>query len=96
LGANVRIAAIFTVTGLLLQAGLALIGLPAFTSGANLVFVIALGVALQNMDTILHPPPSPIFNSGNWHIEFYLIGLTLLTLLAARLIADLWHRAAKA
>jgi hypothetical protein len=91
-----RIAAIFAVTGLLLQAGLALIGLPALTSGANLVFVIALGVALQNVDTVLHPPPSPIFNSGNWHIEFFFIGLNLITLLAAWLIADLWYRAAKA
>lgn len=91
-----RIAAIFAVTGLLLQAGLALIGLPAITSGANLVFAIALAVTLQNVDTVLHPPPSPIFNSGDGRIEFFFIGLNLLTLLAAWLVARLWHQAAKA
>lgn len=91
-----RIAAIFAVTGFLLQVGLALIGKPALTSGANLVFVIALAIALQNVDTVLHPPPSPIFNSGNRRIEFYFIGLNLLTLLAAWLIARVWRQAAKA
>jgi hypothetical protein len=91
-----RIAAIFAVTGLLLQAGLALIDLPALTSGANLVFVIALAVSLLNVDTVLHPPPSPIFSSGNSRIEFFFIGLNSLTLLAAWLIARLWYRAAKA
>jgi hypothetical protein len=91
-----RIAAIFAVTGLLLQAGLALIGLPALTSGANLVFVIALAIALQNVDTVLHPPPSPIFNSGNGRIEAYFIGLNLLTLLAAWVMARIWYRLAKA
>ncbi len=91
-----RIAVIFAVTGLLLQAGLALIGLPALTSGANLVFGIALAVGLLSVDTVLHPPPSPIFNSGNGRIEFFFIGLNLLVLLAAWLIARLWYRAARA
>lgn len=91
-----RIAAIFAVTGLLLQAGLALIGLPALTSGANLVFIIALATTLLNVDTVLHPPPSPIFNSGNGRIEAYFIALNLLTLLAAWLIARAWYQAAKA
>jgi hypothetical protein len=91
-----RIAAIFAVTGLLLQAGLTLIDLPALTSGANLVFMIALSIALLKVDTVLHPPPSPIFNSGSGRIEFYFIGLNLLTLLAAWLIARLWYRATKA
>ena len=90
-----RIAAIFAVTGLLLQAGLALIDLPALTSGANLIFMVALAVSLQNVDTVLHPPPSPIFNSGNDRIEFFFIGLNLLTLLAAWLVTRLWHQAAK-
>ena len=90
-----RIAAIFAVTGLLLQVGLALINLPTLTSGANLVFVIALAIALQNVDTVLHPPPSPIFNSGNGRIEFFFIGLNLLTLVAAWLIARLWYQVKK-
>lgn len=90
-----RIAAIFAVTGILLQVGLALIGLPALTSGANLVFVIALAIALLNVDTVLHPPPSPIFSSGNSRIEIYFIGLNLLTLLAAWSIARLWYRGVK-
>jgi hypothetical protein len=90
-----RIAAIFAVTGILLQVGLALIGLPALTSGANLVFVIALAIALLNVDTVLHPPPSPIFSSGNSRIEIYFIGLNLLTLLAAWSIARLWYRGGK-
>ena len=91
-----RIAAIFAVTGLLLQLGLALIGLPALTSGANLVFVIALAIALLNVDTVLHPPPSPIFDSGSGRIEFFFIGLNLLTLLAAWSIARIWYRVEKA
>jgi hypothetical protein len=91
-----RIAVIFAVTGLLLQAGLALIGLPAITSGANLVFGIALGIGLLNVDTVLHPPPSPIFNSGNGRIELFFLGLNLLVLLAAWVIARLWYRIARA
>jgi hypothetical protein len=91
-----RIAVIFAVTGLLLQAGLTMIGLPALTSGVNLVFGIALAIGLLNVDTVLHPPPSPIFNSGNGKIEFFFIGLNLLVLLAAWLVARLWYRAAKA
>ena len=90
-----RVAAIFAVTGLLLQAGLALINLPALTSGANLVFIIVLAIALSNVDTVLHPPPSPIFSSGNGRMEFSFIGLNLLTLLAAWAIARLWYRGAK-
>jgi hypothetical protein len=90
-----RIAAIFAVTGLLLQAGLALINLPALTSGANLAFAVALGIALLNVDTVLHPPPSPIFSSGNGRIEFFFIGLNLLTFLAAIWIARIWYRVAK-
>ncbi len=90
-----RIAVIFAVTGLLLQAGVSLIGLPAVTSGANLVFGIALAIGLMNVDTVLHPPPSPIFNSGNGRIEFFFLGLNLLVLLAAWVIARLWYRGIK-
>lgn len=82
-----RTALIFAVTGLLLQIGLSLIADPAWTSAANLGFMLALGYALANVGTVMHPPPSPIFNSGLWNIETYFIGLNLLTLLLAGQVA---------
>jgi hypothetical protein len=91
-----RIAVIFAVTGLLLQVGLTLIGLPALTSAGNLVFGTALAIGLMNVDTVLHPPPSPIFSSGNGRIEFHFIGLNLLLLLAAWSVTRLWYRGKKA
>jgi hypothetical protein len=62
----------------------------------NLVFIAALAIALSNVDTVLHPPPSPIFSSGNFKIEAYFVGLNLLTLLAAWALARICYRFTRA
>src|SRR5512139_1965957 len=63
-----RLAVIFAVTGVLLQVGLWLIDMDWLTSLANLIFVIVLRVIFSTADNIMHPPPSPIFSSGNYLI----------------------------
>jgi hypothetical protein len=78
-----RLAAIFAVTGVLLQAGLWLINTDWLTSAANLIFIILLRVIFSTAENVMHPPPSPIFNSGNYVIIGFFIALILLTLLAA-------------
>ncbi len=78
-----RLAAIFAVTGVLLQIGLWLIGTDWITSLANLIFIVVLRVAFSSAQNIMHPPPSPIFNSGNAVIIGFFLALNLLTLVAA-------------
>ncbi len=78
-----RVAMTFAVVGLLLQAGLWLINLPWLTSAANIAFFLALRLVLASAQYVMHPPPSPIFNSGNWQIVGFFLGLNLLTWLAA-------------
>jgi hypothetical protein len=78
-----RLAAIFAVTGLLLQVGLWLMNVDWITSAANLIFIIVLRVVFSTAENIMHPPPSPIFNSGNDGIIGFFITLILLTLVAA-------------
>lgn len=74
-----RMALIFAITGLLLQVGLALWENPAWASGLNLVFFIALMVALQNTERVMHPP-APILDSEAWRIQAYFVGLLALVL----------------
>ncbi len=81
-----RVAVTFAVVGLLLQAGLWIINLPWLTSFANLVFILALRLVLASAQYVMHPPPSPIFNSGNWQIIGFFLILNLLTWLAATLM----------
>jgi len=38
----------------------------------------------------MHPPPSPIFNSGNYLIIGFFVGLNLLTWFAAYFLARWW------
>ena len=78
-----RLALIFAVTGVLLQVGLWLVGMDWVTSLANAIFVIVLRVIFATADNVMHPPPSPIFNSGNYAIIGFFIALILLSLLAA-------------
>ncbi|HSB02175.1 MAG TPA: hypothetical protein VLE49_16110 [Anaerolineales bacterium] len=78
-----RLAAIFAVTGVLLQVGLWLIDTDWVTSLANLLFIIVLRVVFSTAQNIMHPPPSPIFNSGNYLIIGFFLALNLLTLVAA-------------
>jgi hypothetical protein len=78
-----RLAAIFAVTGVLLQLGLWLINMDWVTSLANLVFIVVLRAVFSTAENIMHPPPSPIFNSGNYVIIGFFLALVLLALLAA-------------
>ena len=78
-----RIALIFAVTGVLLQVGLWLINTNWITSLANIVFIVVLRVVFSTAQNIMHPPPSPIFNSGNFAIIGFFVALIVLTLVAA-------------
>lgn len=77
-----RLAAIFAVTGILLQIGLWIINVDWITSLANLLFIVILRVVFSTAENIMHPPPSPIFNSGNYAIIGFFVTLILLTLVA--------------
>ena len=78
-----RLAVIFAVTGFLLQAGLWLINTDWITSLANILFILVLRLVFATARNVMHPPPSPIFNSGNYTIIGFFLALILLTLVAA-------------
>lgn len=78
-----RLAAIFAVTGILLQLGLWIVDVDWFTSAANLVFIVVLRVIFSTAENVMHPPPSPIFNSGNFAIIGFFLALIVFTLVAA-------------
>jgi hypothetical protein len=91
---RMRAALIFAITGTLLQIGLALLERPALTSAANAIYIAVLLITLSRVDSVMHPPPSPIFNSGNYLLQFYFIALNLLTWVAAFQVArGLYERA---
>ena len=87
-----RLAAIFAVTGVLLQIGLWLIDTGWITSLANLVFIVVLRLVFATARNIMHPPPSPIFNSGNYVIIGFFLALNLLTLAAAYFLTRVFLR----
>jgi hypothetical protein len=77
-----RLAMIFAITGILLQVGLWLFNIPWLTSLGNIIYIITLRVIFSAAKNIMHPPPSPIFNSGLWNIIFFFVGLNILTWVA--------------
>jgi hypothetical protein len=85
-----KFALVFSITGLLLQVGLSLANKPRLTSVFNLVYFIAMIIALQNTENVMHPA-SPILTSEAWRIQFFFFGLVLLTLLAAWQMAKWWY-----
>lgn len=87
-----RLAAIFAVTGVLLQVGLWLINTDWITSLANLLFIAVLRVVFSTAENVMHPPPSPIFNSGNFAIIGFFLTLILLTLVAAYFLTRMFLR----
>lgn len=89
-----RLALIFAVTGALLQAGLWLINTAWVTSLANVVYIVALRVVFAGAENVMHPPPSPIFNSGNYAIIGFFVALILLSLLAAYFLTRWFLKAA--
>ncbi len=78
-----RLAVIFAVTGILLQVGLWMININWVTSLANILYVIVLRVTFSSASNVMHPPPSPIFNSGNYLIIGFFMAMIILTLVAA-------------
>ena len=90
-----RLALIFAVTGVLLQVGLWIINTNWVTSLANIIFIVVLRVIFSSADNVMHPPPSPIFNSGNFVIIGFFLALIALTLLAAFFMTRLFLRAAE-
>jgi hypothetical protein len=78
-----RLAVIFAVTGVLLQVGLWLFNTSWLTSLANIAYIITLRVVFASAQNIMHPPPSPIFNSGNYFIIGFFVGLNILAWVAA-------------
>lgn len=88
-----RLAMIFAITGVLLQLGLWMFNISWITSLGNIFYIIALRVIFSSAENIMHPPPSPIFNSGNYAIIGFFVSIILLTVLAAyfltRVLLDL-------
>ncbi len=78
-----RFALTFAIVGLLLQIGLWMIDINWLTASANILFIVALRYTFANADNIMHPPPSPIFKSGNWTIIGFFVGLNLLAWISA-------------
>jgi hypothetical protein len=78
-----RLALTFAIVGILLQVGLWLINRPPYTAAANTLFIITLRYVFSNADYVMHPPPSPILNSGLWGVISFFALLNILVLLAA-------------
>lgn len=85
-----RLAMIFAVTGLLLQLGLWLMNTNWLTSAANIIFIVVLRMIFATAENVMHPPPSPIFSSGNYLIIGFFLSLIALTLLAAYFLTRLF------
>ena len=85
-----RLAMTFAVVGVLMQAGLWVISNKQLSAAANIAYIIVLRVIFATAENIMHPPPSPIFNSGNYLIIGFFVGLNLLTWLAAYFLARWW------
>jgi hypothetical protein len=86
-----RVAVVFAVAGILLQSGLSLIEDPAWASGFNFLYALALFTALQSTQQVMHPA-SPILESDAWRIQVFFAALLVLTLVAAWQVARWWHR----
>lgn len=87
-----RLALIFAVTGVLLHVGLWIIDTKWVTSLANIIYIVALRLLFATAENVMHPPPSPIFNSGNYTIIGFFLALIALTLLAAYFLFRLFLR----
>ncbi len=86
-----RLALVFSISGLLLQVGLNLLGSLRLNSLGNMAYVGLLLYALVRTENVMHPA-SPILTSDAWMIRLYFFGLLALTLLAAVQIAQFSRR----
>ena len=81
-----RLALVFAIGGLLLQIGVSLLENPAWAAAGNVIYFLALILALANTENVMHPP-APILASSAGRIQLFFGGLLLLVLLAAGLFA---------
>jgi hypothetical protein len=86
-----RLAVIFSISGLLLQLGLALLENPAWASAANIAYAITLNAALLTTQNVMHPP-SPMLDSEASRIQLYFLLLFVLTLVAAWQVTLWWRQ----
>jgi hypothetical protein len=54
------------------------------------LFFVALRIGLSQADYVLHPPPSPIFGSGDLALQLFFIALIFLTMVAAWFMTRWW------
>lgn len=85
-----RIPLMLGITGLLLQAGLALMADLRITSLANMIFGVVLWVLLGSAQNVLHPD-SPILQSNAVRIQFFFAALLLLSIVFGALLARLLY-----
>lgn len=89
-----RVAVIFAIGGLLLQAGLYLVNNFKLDAFFNTAYWAALMWAINRAEQVMHPP-SPIFDSEATRIQAFFIILTLVTLGLAiqvsRIINSRWQ-----
>ncbi len=90
-----RVGVVFAIVGFLLQAGLSLLSNRVFTSLLNILFFIALRIGLSRADYVMHPPPSPIFNSGILSLQLFFIGVVFLTMCSAYFMTRWWLQKSK-
>ncbi len=86
-----RIPLMFGVVGVLLQAGLLLVGRPWLTSLANLGFGAALWIMLGEITNVLHPD-SPILSSGSAAIQVFFALLLALSVAFGAQVARMVKR----
>jgi hypothetical protein len=84
------LALTFAIVGLLLQFGLWMMNTNWITSIANAIYIAVLLFAFSRAQYVMHPPPSPIFKSGNWQIIGFFIALNLLTWVAAYFLTEVF------
>jgi hypothetical protein len=84
-----RLALVFAIGGLLLQIGVTLLGNPAWACAGNIVYMLILIFALTSTENVMHPP-SPILSSNASRIQFYFLGLLLITFFIAWQVTRLW------
>jgi len=89
-----RLGLDFAIVGIGLQVAWKLLDRPAWTSAGNLLYFVALLLALAGADQVMHPP-SPIAASGSTAIQAFFLAL-LAVMLAAEWQLARWLRAARA
>ncbi|MFZ5810261.1 MAG: hypothetical protein ACOY16_13335 [Chloroflexota bacterium] len=86
-----RVGVIFAISGILLQAGISLLGASRGSSFANLIYSAALVITLLNTSNVMHPQ-SPIAESESGRIQGFYYGFVLLILISAGWMSLWWRK----